>query len=231
MAAAGRVDPAAADALRERRPLPPDLVPGPRRPLGAPARQPLAARAERLRPLPPDGRGVPRARRGAARADGLGRARSSSAGSSASGRSTAASSSTASGVFRHVLVALRPSGADRCRRSSAGDPRAVHAYEPHEYAGRRGRGRRRDGGGDGVAERARRGRAGDLGAPPGAGAAAAQRAASALLAPRARRFHASAPAERAGDPRARCSPPRTRRAALGRAARAGRRALPRRGRR
>ena len=59
------------------------------------------------------------------------------------------------GVFRHVLLApghpglvLPPELDD--------DPRVVHAYEPHDYARTCRRRRRRDGRGDGVAERTRR---------------------------------------------------------------------------
>ena len=53
-------DPAAADALRERRPLLADVVPGPRRPGGRPAARPRPAHPQRLRPLPADRRRLPR---------------------------------------------------------------------------------------------------------------------------------------------------------------------------
>ena len=83
---------------------------------------------------------------------------------------------TGTGVFRHVLLAPGHPGLnvpDELR----GDPRVVHAYEPHGYAaavdGRRRRSRRRDR----VAECSRGRLGGRLGAPPRAGAAAAERAA------------------------------------------------------
>ena len=154
---------------------------------GACGAAPRAARAQRLQPLPADGRRVPRPRRRAARADAAGttsfvapprRAR-------ARGRRRLRARRT------HGVVPPRPARAraipgSRCPRSSPATPRVVHAYEPHEYARRRRGRRRRHGGGDGVAERARRGRHGRLGSPARAGAPAAEPAAPALLAARAR---------------------------------------------
>ena len=49
--------------------------------------------------------------------------------------STAASSSTTSGRFRHVLVATGHPGL-AFPPELEGDPRTVHAYQPHEYAER-----------------------------------------------------------------------------------------------
>ena len=78
-----------------------------------------------------------------------------------------------------------------------GDARAVHAYEPHEYAAR-GRGRRRrDGGGDRVAERARGRSEGRLGAPARARAPAAQRPRPLFSKRGLSSFHATSPNERA----------------------------------
>ena len=196
---ARRVDPAAADALGERRPLPADLVPRAR---GAAAavrrRNPWPLVQTRLRPLPPDRRRVPRARRGAARGAAAGTTRRPRAGSSGSGQSTAASTldGPSAASFRHVLVAPGHPGLERpggARRRPARRPRLRAA----RVRRRRGRRRRRHGGGDRVAERARRRRARHLGAAAGARAAAAQRAAAALLAPRARRASTPRAAERA----------------------------------
>ena len=78
------------------------------------------------------------------------------------------------GDFRHVLVATGHPGL-AVPAELAGDPRVVHAYEPHEYASRVDRRRRRHGGGDRMAERARRRLRGRLGAAARAGQAAAQR--------------------------------------------------------
>ena len=76
--------------------------------------------------------------------------------------------------FPHVLLAPGHPGLN-VPEELRGDPRVVHSYEPHDYAadghGRR-RGPRR---GDRVAERARGGRRGRVGAPARAGAAPAQR--------------------------------------------------------
>ena len=56
------------------------------------------------------------------------------------------------GPFAHVLVATGHPGLAR----PSEDPRAVHAYEPHEYASRGGDRRRRNGSRDRMVERARR---------------------------------------------------------------------------
>ena len=56
-------------------------------------------------------------------------------GSSECGPSTAASTLDGHGVFRHVLLAPGHPGL-AVPAELAGDPRVVHAYEPHEYAAR-----------------------------------------------------------------------------------------------
>ena len=91
-----------------------------------------AARPERVRPLPPDRRGVPRSRRRAARACRLGRRRRPRRVE----RIEAVDSGftlDGAGHFRHVLVAVGHPGLN-VPDELAGDPRVVHAYEPHEYA-------------------------------------------------------------------------------------------------
>ena len=99
------------------------------------------------------------------------------------------------GVFRHVLLAPGHPGL-ALPAELADDARVVHAYEPHEYASQRGDRRRRDGGCDGMAERARGRSGGRLGAPARARAAPAQRRPAALheawplLVPRDRRSRA-----------------------------------------
>ena len=133
--ARGGGDPAAADALGERRALPADVVPGPRGRATRVRRGSLAPLVrERLRPLPPDRRGVPRARRRAARAHRLGRRASAPRASSAS---RAVDGGFELDGARHVpprAARARPSGPRTSRTSSRATARAVHAYEPHEYA-------------------------------------------------------------------------------------------------
>ena len=122
----------------------------------------------------PDGRRVPLPRRRAARAQRAGTRASARARIERVPAVDGGFELDGHGSFRHVLLApghpglARPGGA-------RGDPRVVHAYEPHEYATKGGRGRRRDGGGDRVAERARGRRRGRLRAPARARAAAAER--------------------------------------------------------
>ena len=127
-------DPAARDALGERRPLPGDAR-SPASPSGrrCGAAERPAARRLGLRPLPPDGRGVPRARRGGAGADAAGTRASVGGASSRSARSTEASSSTTQGVFPHVLLAPGHAGL-AFPPGLEDDARVVHAYQPHEYA-------------------------------------------------------------------------------------------------
>ena len=84
------------------------------------------------------------------------------------------------GVFQHVLLAPGHPGL-ALPRELEGDARAVHAYEPHEYASTSCGRRRRHGRGDRVAERARRRRRSRLGAPARACATSAQPSPAALL--------------------------------------------------
>ena len=198
VAAARGGDPAARDALGERRALPADVVPGARRARGAPPAARSAARAQRLRPLPPD-----RARTssstsrrcacgaagtGASRAGAVERIRAVDGGFELDGH----------GVVRARAPRDRPPRPAR-RRSCADDPRAVHAYEPHEYAATVSVV------GAGLAAATEwlnalaAGRGGGLGAAARAGAAAAERAAAVLLAPRARVVPPARPPERARD--------------------------------
>ncbi len=227
MATAGRVDPAAAHALRERRALPPGELSRARRPLGPPAPEPLADRAECLRPLPPHGRGVPRARRGGAPPVAVGRG----------GRRAPDRADPRRG--RRLRARRRGRLPPRPRRDRA--PRAELPRRARRRPTRRARlraarvrrrrrrGRRRDGGGDRVAERARCGRQGDVGAPARTRAVAAQRPPCPVLAPWARRLPRllSLRARRAARrPPATLLPGRT---PLGRPDRACRCAVPRRG--
>ena len=73
VARTGGCHPPAPHALRERRPLRATLVPRPRGPRVAPGQEPAPARRELARPLSPDRRGVPRARRGGSSGKRLGR--------------------------------------------------------------------------------------------------------------------------------------------------------------
>ena len=106
LAAAGRGDPAARDALRERRPLPADVVPRPR----GPRRR---ARRRSLRPLVaavcdryhPTRRRVPRARRASCASGAAGTGASRAARSSASRAVDGGFELDGHGVFRHVLLA------------------------------------------------------------------------------------------------------------------------------
>ena len=122
------------DALGERRALPArDLVPGPRASRSVRRRRSPRPLLESVaRPLPPDGRRVPRARRASCASGAAGTRASCGAGSSGCARSTAASSSTA-GRFRHVLLAPGHPGLN-VPEELRDDPRVVHAYEPHDYA-------------------------------------------------------------------------------------------------
>ena len=198
VAAARGGDPADAHALGERRALPAVVVPGARRARGAAPALARAARAQRLRPLPRDRAGLPRARGGAAR-----RAAAGARGRRAIERITPVDGGfelDGHGAFRHVLARDRPSGhrhaGGAARRSARGA--RVRAARLRRQRLRR---RRRARGGDGVAERARRRLDGDLGAAARAGAAAAERAASVPHAPRAR----VVPPLAAGAPRGRAA--------------------------
>ena len=178
-------DPPGAHALRERRPLLPDDVPGARRTGGrasadlAPLLQSVCNRyrptvvaflrhVDELRERSGWDESVRPARIERVRADecGFGSTATAPSGTSCSRRGIPGSP---------------------CRPELEGDPRVVHAYEPHEYASTVAVRRGRHGRGDRVAERARRRRRGRLDPPPRAGAPAAQRAAAALLETRSRR--------------------------------------------
>ena len=133
--AAGGGDPAAADALGERRPLRADVVPRAGRTRGGAAARPGAARAQRLRPLPADRGGSSSATSPSCASAAAGTrascwgASSGSPPSRAASRSAAtASSGTCSSPPGHPGLAVPD--------ELAGDPRVVHAYEPHEYASR-----------------------------------------------------------------------------------------------
>ena len=176
LAAARGVDPPAADALGERRPLPADVVPGargarrlaPAQPVAARRRASATATTRRSRSSSSTSRScarrigwddavVPTPRRADPRGRRRVRARRA--------RHRSATCSSPPGTRGPE----RPGGA---RRRPAGRPRLRAA----RVRRRRRRRRRRDGGGDRVAERARRRRAGHLGAAPRAAAPAAQRA-------------------------------------------------------
>ena len=124
--------------------------------------------------------------------------------SSGCARSTAASSSTGrrrsrTCSSRPAIPGLqRPGGAARTTRAPS--TRTSRTNTPTTVDG----GRRRARGGDRVAERARCGRRGRVGAPARAGAAAAQRPARVVLAPRSRRLPPHAPARAAPRCCARC---------------------------
>ena len=157
---------------------------------------------------------------------------SSPIGSSGSARSTGASRS-------RPATAVRPGRPDtscspwvipgsRVPGELAGDPRVVHAYEPHRLRTTRRDRRRGDGRGDGMAERARRGRRGRLGAAARPAAPAAQPPPPAVLQARARAIprDLAEPSVRSSSRSSRRR--RTRPATVGRAARrgVGRGALP-----
>ena len=118
---------------------------------GSPRRSLRSAR----RPVQPDGRGVPRPRRGAARArsgwdESVRRERVERIGVEPDGFSVG-------GVeVPHVLVATGHPGLQRAGGAARDDPRVVHAYEPHDYARDGDRDRRGARCRDRVAERARR---------------------------------------------------------------------------
>ena len=184
----GGRDPAARDALGERRALPADVVPRARGARGAAARvarrRSCSSVCDRYHPTVEEFlEHVDELR--AAHAAGT---RASVAPARRAGRapSTAGSSSTATAPFRHVLLAPGHPGlaSRRARGRPARGPRVRAARVRATSRGRR----RGHGGGDRVAERARRRRRGRLGAPARAGAASAQRAAPALHAARARRL-------------------------------------------
>ena len=91
------------------------------------------------------------------------------------------------GVFRHVLLAPGHPGLARPAELEGDPARRARLRAARVRVARRDR-RRRDGGRDRVAERARRGRRGRLGAPPRARAAAAQRRPAAVHEARPRRL-------------------------------------------
>ena len=186
LAAARGGDPAAADALRERRPLRPHLVPGTGRARGRAAARPGSARAERPRPLPADRGGVPPPRRRAARAQPLGRELRARPDRPDRGRRRRIRGRPPrrlpARARRHGPPGPRRPG--RARGRSAGRPR-LRAARVRLTRRRR---RRRHGCGDRVAERARGRLRGRLGAPPGAGQAAAQRRPAVLQQARPRRL-------------------------------------------
>ncbi len=162
-----------------------DLVPG-ARVLERPP-PPLGAAAARFgaRPLSPDGGRVPLARRAAPGAERLGREPDPAPDRArASGRRRLR---PRRGALPARAPRARPSGAERpggAARRPAGRPLVRAArLRGHGHGGRCGPRR-----GDRVAERARGGRRGGVGAPARAGATPAQRPAPLLLPPRPRRL-------------------------------------------
>ena len=159
--AAGGGDPADADALRERRALPADVVPRARRARGAcgggrSARSLRERRATATTRRSRSSSSTSRELRGRSGWDESVRvARASSGSAPVDGRLRARRRTERSATCSSRPAIPGLNVPDELR----GDPRAVHAYEPHEYARRRDRRRRRAGGRDRVAERARRRRA------------------------------------------------------------------------
>ena len=89
--------------------------------------------ATRREPLPPDGRRVPRARRRATRAERLGHELPHAARRARRGGRRRLRARRRRAVRARPRRA-RPSRASRVPERARGDPRVVHAYEPHEYA-------------------------------------------------------------------------------------------------
>ena len=153
-----------------------DVVPRPRRARARAQRSlaPLVASRRRTATTRPSR--LPRARRRAcASASGWDASFVAAAHRARSARSTAASSSTATGRSRTCCVATGHPGL--AVPDELATTARVHAYEPHEYAAKVASRRRRHGGGDRVAERARRRCRGGLGAAARAAAPPAERAA------------------------------------------------------